>query len=330
MRHRLALLPVCLLAAATVPAAEQSVHEITHYPVAAGAVVTIDVADTDVNLRSGDVTDLAMTTELHISGAGQDTARRWITGHTPIVDRHGDGLSIRIPPAHYGFLGFGMLTVKARLDIVMTPEAVPDITTTSGDIHVRGDFPSADPLRLRTSTGDARFLGAAPSVDFRTSGGDLRVEVVRPLEKLFARTSSGNVTLSGGTRDLHVDTASGDVWANALSGSVAVETSKGKVTLRWDRLPAEATVRILNHSGKTRLVLPPGATPKGTIRTTSGKIRCSLPGTVGEDGTTVVLEGPGPAFEVTTVSGEIEVDTGEAEWQVAPVDDPSGKKRADG
>ncbi len=330
MRHRLALLPLCLLAATAAPAAEQSVHEVTHYPIAAGAVVTIDVADTDVHLRTGDVPDLALTTDLRISGAGQDTARRWITGHTPIVDRHGGGLSIRIPPAHYGFLGFGMLTVRARLDIVMTPEAVPDITTTSGDIHVRGDFPSADPLRLRTSTGDARFLGAARSVDFRTSGGDLRVDVVRPLERLFARTSSGNVTLSGGTRDLHVDTASGDVWANALSGSVAVETSKGKVTLRWDRLPADATVTVHNHGGRTRLVLPPGTTPKGTIRTTSGKIRCSLPGKVSEDGTAVVLEGPGPAFEVSTVSGEIEVDTGEAEWQVAPAGESTGEERGDG
>ena len=326
MRRLLATLSLAALAAIPVHGAEQSVHEAAHYPVAAGATVTIDVADTDVTLRAGDVSDLVLTTELHISGASREAAARWIAGHTPIVDQAGGGLSIRIPPAHYGFLGFGMLTVKAKLGIVMTPEAIPDITTTTGEIHVRGDFAAADPLRLRTSKGDAAFLGAARSIDFRSSSGNLKAEVVRPLERLFARTASGKVTLSGGTRDLHVDTASGDIWANALSGSATVETSKGKVTLRWDRLPADAAITIHNHGGKTRLVLPPGATPHGTIRTTSGTIRCSLPGTVSEDGTTVVLEGDGPALDVSTASGDIEVDTGEATWQVAPTGEEAGSE----
>ncbi len=317
MRRTVFLVAVLVLASGAVAqGAERRVEETHRYAVGDGATVLVDVADMQVDLRAADIPDVAVTTQLRISGVGEERAARWIEGHTPLVDQVGEGLSIRVPSARYGFLGLGMLTARAHLSVVMTPKAVPDITTTSGDIHVRGDFPLADPLRFRTATGDMEFEGAARAVDVRTSSGDARLKVVRPLERLFARSASGDVTLSGGARDVHVDTASGNVWLANLSGSVEVQTSTGKVTVRWDRLDPDATVAISNHSGRIRLVLPPGVRPKGTASTTSGRIRCALPGTVSEDGTTVTLAGDGPTLQVTTVSGEIVIDTGAAGWEV--------------
>ena len=96
-----------------------------------------------------------------------------------------------------------------------------------------------------------------------------------------------------------------------------IQTSTGKVTLHWDRLDPEAKVVVGNHSGKMRLVLPKGVRPKGTASTTSGRIRCSFPGTVGKDGTTVTLDGDGPTLQLTTVSGEIVIDTGGEAWEVS-------------
>ncbi len=315
--RRAALLAVMVLClAAPARGAERQVHETRRYDVGAGATVLLDVADMQVDLRAADIPDVAVTTELRISGVSEERAARWVEGHTPLVDAVGEGLSIRVPSGRYGFLGLGMLTAKAHLGVVMTPKAVPDITTTSGDIRVRGDFPKADPLRFRSATGDIEFEGAAPSVDVRTSSGDARLKVVRPLERLFVRSASGDVTLSGGARNVHVDTASGNVWLANLSGSAEIQTSTGKVTVRWDRLDPAATVVVSNHSGRIRLVLPDGVRPKGTASTTSGRIRCALSGTVSQDGTTVTLEGDGPKFQVTTVSGEIVIDTGTAGWEV--------------
>lgn len=314
---RFLVLMTALMLAGPLLAAERTVKRTDRYPVAKGAAVLVDVADMDVALRSGDVPDTAVTTELRISGVSEDRAVRWIEGHTPLVDTVGTGLSIRVPPANYGFLGLGLLTARAKLGIITPSTVIPDVTTTSGEIHSRGDFAGADPLRLRTAKGDMEFEGAARSLDIRTSSGDARIEVVRPLEKLFARTADGDVTLSGGARNVHVDTASGNIWLTNLSGPVEVETSTGKITLRWDRLDAGTEVRVSNHSGRTRLVLPAGATPKGTLTSTSGRIRCALPGTISEDGTTVTLQGDGPQLSVSTVSGEIIVDTGSAGWEIA-------------
>jgi DUF4097 and DUF4098 domain-containing protein YvlB len=170
---------------------------------------------------------------------------------------------------------------------------------------LRGDFPRADPLMLRTSTGDTEMTGAARSVDIRSASGSCRLEMVRPLERFFARSSSGDVTLTGGTRHLEVDTSSGNVWINNLSGPASVETSNGKITLRWDRLPDGSTVRVHTASGKVQIVLPAAARPAGTLHTTTGTIRCDLPGTVNEAGDTVTLDGSGSTLDVESASGEI-------------------------
>ncbi len=324
---RFLVLMTALTLAGPVLAAERTMNQTERYPVAKGAAVLVDVADMDVALRSGDVPDTAVTTDLRISGVSEDRAARWVEGHTPLVDTVGTGLSIRVPPANYGFLGLGLLTAHAKLDIVTPSTVIPDVTTTSGEIHIRGDFAGADPLRLRTAKGDMEFEGAARSLDIRTTSGDVRIEVVRPLEKLFARTADGDVTVSGGARQVHVDTASGNIWLTNLSGPVEVETSTGKVTLRWDRLEAGTEVRVSNHSGRTRLVLPAGVTPQGTITSTSGRIRCALPGTISEDGTTVTLEGDGPKLSASTVSGEITVDTGSAGWEISSSEKHQGRDK---
>ena len=149
------------------------------------------------------------------------------------------------------------------------------------------------------------MVGAAGGLDVRSASGDARIEVLRPLDTLFVRTSSGNVNLTGGSRNAQVDTASGNIWLLNLSGSTVVETSTGKVTLRWDRLEADDTVKVRSASGRIDLSIPDASDPRGSLTTTGGTIRCDLPGTVNERGDTVSLEGAGPMIEAETASGEI-------------------------
>jgi DUF4097 and DUF4098 domain-containing protein YvlB len=158
------------------------------------------------------------------------------------------------------------------------------------------------------------LTGAAPEVEVHTADGDSRIDVVRPLDRLFVRTASGSVSLVGGARSARVDTASGTVWLDNLSGSVRIENSTGKVTLRWDRLDADATVTVATASGKVRLIVPDGTSASGTLKTTSGRIRCDLPGTVNEAGDTVELAGDGPLLDVVSETGEILVTTANS-WQ---------------
>jgi len=272
-----------------------------------GKVVLVDGADLDIRVRTADVAQIEADILLHIGGTGDEKATKWIENHTPVFTDSDDQLRVGVTPGKSGFLGFGWVSSRARVSLLVPSSVVPDVTTTSGDIRIRGDFPSAHPLRMRTSAGNMELVGAAGSLDIRTAEGDAQIEVFRPLEHFFARTSSGDIRLVGGSREAHVDTASGKIWLENLSGNVEVSTSTGKITLSWDRMESGQTVRVRSSSGRVQLIVPEGIHPQGTLTTTTGNIRSELPGEVTEDGVSLRLQGDGPTFDVETASGEIQL-----------------------
>ncbi len=304
------------MAVATAPAmaAQKDVATNESFPSAESKHLEVDAADLDVRLRTADVNAIEADLLLHIGGTGEEKAQRWIENHTPEFTDSVDQLEITVVPAKSGFLWFGSISARARLSLLAPDEIVPDITTTSGEIQIRGDFPNARPLHLRTSTGNVEMDGAAASIDFRSAGGDAQIKVVRPLESFFARTSSGDVSLVGGARAVRVDTASGRISLQNLSGDAEVSTSTAKIILGWDRLDPGATVRVRSSSGSVQLIVPAGVSPQGTITTTTGSVRSELPGEVVEGGMTLRLSGDGPTFDIETASGEIQLTIGEA-WQ---------------
>ena len=275
------------------------------FPSVEGKTLEVDVADLNVKLWTSDVDQIDVQVDLHISGVGDEKGQRWIENHTPIFADTEEKLQVRIEPAKSGFLGFGQLSARARIAIMTTEGVIPDITTSSGTIQVRGDFALAKPLRLRTSAGSITMVGAAESLDIRSAAGDTQIEVVRPLESLVANTSSGDIQVIGGAREAKVETASGNIRLENLSGSVDASTSTGKIMISWDRLGAEDTIRVRSSSARVQLMLPPGVQPRGTLRTTTGSVRSEFPGEVEANGTTLRLTGDGPTFDVETASGEI-------------------------
>ena len=295
-------------------AAQKDVSKAEKFPSAESKQLEVDAADLDVRLRTADVDAIETDLLLHIGGTGEEKAQRWIENHTPEFTDSEDRLKIVIEPAKSGFLWFGSLTARARLSILAPDEVIPDITTTSGGIQIRGDFPNARPLHLRTSTGTVEMNGATTAIDFRSAAGDAQINVVRPLETLIARTSSGDVNLVGGARTVRVDTASGRISLQNLSGDAEVSTSTAKIILGWDRLEPGATVRVRSSSGSVQLIIPAGVRPQGRITTTTGSVRSELPGEVIEGGMTLRLSGDGPTFDVETASGEIQLTIGEV-WQ---------------
>jgi len=297
-------------------AAQKELTQTDQFPAADGKTVFVDAATLDVRLRAADVRSIEVATELRIAGVSEERAASWIVDHTPQFSDDVSRLEVSARPGRQGFLWLGLLTARARIGLVVPPTVIPDITTTAGNVAIRGDFASATPLRLRTATGQIELNGAAGSLDVRSASGDATVDVLRPLDRLFARTSSGDVTLTGGAREVKVDTASGDVRLTDLSGPAEVTTSTGKVFLSWDRLDPDATVTVRSASGRIHLALPEGLRPRGTLTTTAGTIRSDLPGTVNEAGDTVTLQGDGPLLQIETASGEITVGTGD-DWSPA-------------
>jgi hypothetical protein len=299
---------------APVTAAQRNLARSERFPSGEAKRLEIDAANLEVRVRSADVDVIEADVLLHIGGTGSEKAERWIENHTPEFVDSQARLQIVVAPGESGFLGFGSLSARARLSVLAPSEIVPDITTTTGSIQIQGDFPNAGPLHLRTSTGDAEMIGAAASVDFRSSAGDVQLEVMRPLESFIASTASGDVSLTGGARQIRVDTASGRIWLRNLSGDAEVSSSTSKIDLRWDRLEATSAVRIRSSSGRVQLVVPAGVRPQGTLRTTTGSVRSEFPGEVIEGGMTLRLAGDGPTFDVETASGDIQLTAGGA-WE---------------
>jgi len=295
-------------------AAQKDAATTETFPSAESKRLEVDAADLDVRLRTADIDGIEADLLLHIGGVGDEKAQRWIENHTPSFNNADDRLQIIVEPAKSGFLWFGSLTARARLSLLAPDEIIPDITTTSGGIQIRGDFPNARPLHLRTSTGNVEMDGAAASIDVRSAAGDAQIKVVRPLDALVARTSSGDVSLIGGARTARVDTASGRISLQNLSGNAEISTSTAKIILSWDRLEPGATVRVRSSSGSVQLIIPAGVSPQGTITTTTGSVRSELPGEAIEGGMTLRLSGDGPTFDVETASGEIQLTIGEV-WQ---------------
>jgi hypothetical protein len=300
-------------------AAERNLDETKRFPGGDGKRIVVDVTGLDVELRTADVSDIEVTTRLKISGVGADKAQRWIASRTPEFSDGEDELRITSRPGKSGFLAFGHFTARSRLQILMPITSVPDVTTTSGGVRIRGDFPSANPLRLRTATGTMEFEGAAASLDVRSASGDIRLDVLRPFERLFVRTSSGNLSLAGGARAVEVDTASGNIWLSNLSGSATVATSTGKITLRWDQLGHDDEMNVRSASGRVSLTVPENTSARGTLSTTGGTIRSDLPGTASDDGMGLTLEGDGPTITAETASGALILAVGD------PWDDPKSR-----
>lgn len=318
------LLSICIAISAFDVAGAQREHADTEtFAAPDGTRVVIDTASVDVRLRTADVGELEVATDLKISGVGEERAERYIASHMPTTEVDNGRITVTVKPGKSGFLGLGTLTARARLGFLMPGHVVPDITTTSGSISIRGDLPNARPLYLRTATGDMDLVGAVAAVDIRSASGDARLELIRPADRFFARTSSGDLDLRGGARQVHADTASGSVWMNNLSGDTEVVTSTGKITLSWDRLDPNRRVVVRTDSGRIRLTLPETVAPRGSLRTIGGTIRSDFPGIVNDAADAVTLSGDGPELFVESASGDIVLEAGS--WWGGMAAEPSSE-----
>jgi hypothetical protein len=311
MRLKLVAISVLLILISVpypLPAAQRTLEESRTFPAGDGKRLIVQAFDLDISVQLADVDHIEAEISLHIANTSRDAAERWIENHTPHFDDSEEVLLVSVEPEKStGFLGFGRLSASARLTLRVPGTIVPDLTTSNGAIRIRGDFPNAEPLRLRSLSGDITMFGAAGSVHVHGGDGDVDISVIRPLGEFFARTSAGDIRIVGGAQRARVDTGSGKIWLQSMSGGVEASTSNGRITLGWDRLDPQSHVRVRSASGRIQLEVPAAARPQGRLTTTTGNIRSEFAGRVTADGSTLELEGDGATFDVETASGAIQL-----------------------
>jgi hypothetical protein len=153
-------------------------------------------------------------------------------------------------------------------------------------------------VKARTSGGDIGVTGVKGSVNGNTSGGDVRIRDIEGQTDM--RTSGGNVSVDGVTGQLHVQTSGGDVNIEGVTGAVDAGTSGGNVRISAVKGSVDAET-----SGGNVSVSVTGGNAGIRAGTSGGNIEIVIPPDVGASieastsGGSVVCDLP------LTVSGKI-------------------------
>jgi Toastrack DUF4097 len=304
--------PLCLLAllcAATCLAAEKTESIVKSFPTSPGKVVLVDAGALDLTVRSAEINEIRLTVDLAAVAFKESQARAWVEGHRPTISDTSEQLTIHAADPAGMNLFRGVVITRAKMELVVPLGVRPDLSTTTGTIHVEGAFQQAKPLRLRSASGEVNFAGWAPEAEVRSTSGDLTIQASRAFDRLLLRTASGQIELAGGAHAVRCDSSSGTVHLEGLLGAASIATTSGNIMALFDALPADTEVRVSSSSGRVRIVLPPGSEPGGELVSARGEIRSNYAGQAPDPKEArLVLAGSTPKIYVTTTSGRIDLE----------------------
>ncbi|MEU4603020.1 DUF4097 family beta strand repeat-containing protein [Kribbella sp. NPDC023972] len=214
------------------------------YPVE-GQALTIDASSADVEVRSGDGSEVKVERQFERNLFGSDPKEKYEDGKLELRD------------AGCGFLSFGcdtnyILTVPKDVKVTLESSsgdlkvtglpAGADLKSSSGSIEVHS---VGGALQMESSSGDLEAQGlTATTVSTQSSSGKIDLDFTIAPQIVEAEASSGDVTIRipSGTETYKVDTdtSSGDEAATVRSDPAATrtinaKTSSGDVTVEYNR-----------------------------------------------------------------------------------------------
>jgi DUF4097 and DUF4098 domain-containing protein YvlB len=181
-----------------------------------------------------------------------------------------------------------------------------EVHTVSADVQVESP---AGRVASHTVSGNVQVQGSPLEVEVNTRSGE--IELDGNTNRLNANSISGNVNVDGSVRgEAHVNTVSGDIRLGGAVGTLSVHSVSGNIEANSVATSAEAqtvsgdiaiTARALTGeyntvSGGIRLVGRPASGRTLEVSSHSGEVALHLP------------RGAGAELEITTWSGEINVD----------------------
>jgi hypothetical protein len=255
-----------------------------------------------------------------------------VSGPADVYVSTGSG-SIRISPSsdseihivghvHASWSAFG--NIDAHVSRIVED---PPIVQTGNTVHIgeSGDrslfnnisidyeisVPASAALNVHSGSGEVeidhvgRFLAAS------SGSGTVRAHGIHGPADL--QTGSGDIELQAdGVGDVKAKTGSGSIRISGLNGSLSAKTGSGDIEASG-QLQGEGN--LSSGSGSVRLHLTPDARFNLEASTGSGDIRIHFAGAPQQSDSsrhhmTAPINGGGPALEIRTGSGDIEVDGG--------------------
>jgi DUF4097 and DUF4098 domain-containing protein YvlB len=290
--------------AARVPARIADAREFEATP---GKLVAVTVTALDVEVRVAARETIAVKVSLEASSSSPGAAARWVERNRPEFSDGPARLEISTPKHRRGTtVSFGWFRSEGRVTIELPPGCRLEVKTASGDVTLAGEQGLDGLVRLDTASGDVAVTGGARELAVDTASGDVEIRDVE-LATLQTDTASGDVLVKSRVGRAEVETASGDVRLEALTGPLTAETASGELFARWRGRPDEGAARIRTASGDVELRFPAATVLRGEASTTSGHLRSEFDGAWSRHRHSLELSAPEGGFElrIHTTSGDV-------------------------
>ena len=257
------------------------------FDVSSGGLLTVDVADADVTVRSG--SGGGATVKVFMSTRDLDWGRDLFNRMEFEVQLQGSELSVSAQNPRFersqrnqnrGGVGFSV-------EVTIPQSYNATVTTLDGDISM-GDLQGE--VDLTTADGDIAVGKLSGTLHLRTSDGDVSAEELTG-QTVSVRTSDGDVRIGALAGPAEISTSDGDISVFIdHAGDVSLRTGDGDITIYADQsLRAE-----VDFSGES-------------VQVASG---FNLEGRISTHGARGSLNGGGPKLFAHTGDGEISIRDG--------------------
>lgn len=274
-----------LLAASTATFAADKQFEKT-LDVSAQADLYVSTGSGDITIHPGSDNQIHIVGHIHAGwgmfGNPEDRINR-IISNPPIVQ---NGNSIRV-----GESNDHDLFQNISIDYVITA-------------------PTSVALNLHSGSGDVTIDHLGRYLSASSGSGDIRAHGINGPSELG--TGSGDIELDeSGTGEVKAKTGSGTIKIHGFNGALTARSGSGDIQAEG-RLTGAANIG--SGSGSIKLRLTPDAHFNLEASTGSGDIHVNFPGAPQQDDhsrhhLTAPINGGGPALEVRTGSGDVEIDS---------------------
>lgn len=261
----------------------------------------------DVSTGSGDITVKAgSSNQVVVHGTvrssnwmfGDDSAVQKIESNPPIQQ---SGNSIRIG---YNLPDDVKRHVSINYEITVPADTTLQAQSGSGNIGIDG---VRSAVQAQTGSGDIRANDIGSRFHAQTGSGNIRAQSVAA--PFFGQTGSGDIEADlTGSGDVDVHTGSGTIRVRGIKGGVRARTGSGNVE-------TDGTVagpwQLHSGSGNIVMAVGSGSGFNLDVHTSSGSIHSDLPitvqGSLGKHELKGAVKGGGPAVDVSTGSGDVDI-----------------------
>ena len=241
------------------------------------------------------------------------------SGNINIVPGNGSQIHI-VGHVHAGWSAFGDVNSRVQRIVANPPIAQSGNTVRVGDVNDHSLFnnisidydinvPADVALNLHSGSGDVVVTNVGRFVSAASGSGNVRAHGIHGPADL--ESGSGDLELSDlGAGDVKVKTGSGEIKVESFNGGFNARTGSGDITADGH---LQNGGMIMTGSGEVRLHLTPDSRFALEASTGSGDIRVHMPGVVAANTdssrhhVTTSVNGGGPALEIRTGSGDIEI-----------------------